>query len=500
MVENEFVFNNHESLPIQNNLPDESVRKALRGSPSIIFRQFLTAIVAVLSGVILARLLTPSEFGIYGLLLITLAFLRVVTDGGLGSALVRQQKAPDTAEYKQIFSAQTLSACVLFLFLLVMYFSLPEDLYAVPGWKVAILITSSGLLFAPITSNAVAFLERSMDYSRLGLITLVQPLFFGVVSVLLVVMGFGIIGIGISALTSFIISALISRLVHAPIGFTLKTTGLPKMLTFGIPFAASQMVSTVKDSVIPLFLGITFGATAAGILTWAQQFAILATIFVMSFSRYLFPLFARLIEFPRKISETVTSVLILFNCSVAPLSLAIVLWPIDLTTIFYGEHWIPGVQVLIFLSIANFFSPTYSVLLSVVNAMGKPGTGFYLALVSLVGTWVLVPLFSISAHLGMEGYGLANIILQLPGLMLLWVSRKKIKINYFKSWLLPWVICVPILLITRLIFQNIFISSEWTLMFITLGIVAVLVAYSICFKLEIRNIKELLKPNERPPN
>ena len=80
-------------------------------------------IATIVTGVILARLLTPSDFGIYGIALSVMAFVLVVDEMGLRSAVI-QKKTDDEAI---LFNTGFLIKCVLsgMLFLIILLFAAP---------------------------------------------------------------------------------------------------------------------------------------------------------------------------------------------------------------------------------------------------------------------------------------------------------------------------------------------------------------------------------------
>ncbi len=477
--------------------PEASTSRAVRGIPSLVARQALTAGVSVGSSVLLARMLSPAEFGLFALLLTFIAVVRIVTDGGLGAALVRHPSAPSRHDYHQLFTLQTLVSLALVGVLAGMVAIAPDDAYDVAGWKLACFLALAGGVTIPFTTNAIAKLERELDYRRLGLISAVQPIVFGVAASALVVAGLGVPGIGIGAAASFALSALVARLSHSPVGLTVDFHGLGTKLRFGVVYAGAQLLSAIKDAVVPLLLGLTLGAAVAGEVSWAQQFAVLPAFFAASFARYLFPVFARLAASPERLARAVTVSLAVFNAATAPLALALLLWPADLTVVIYGDQWLGVMPILLMLTAANLFAPTTSVLLALTNSLGRPHIALILTVIWFSATWALVPVFSLSLGYGGVGYAITNLILQIPSIILILIARRSTRFSTVRGIVLPWVVAGVVFGVAAAVSRSLAVADMWAISLIIVGAGSLaLVAYVALYLRDVKSLIALYRQRE----
>ena len=83
--------------PVVGRGENEIVRRAVRGSVALGIRQSGVLGLNLMGSVILARLLTPGEFGVYAVVLFARSFLAAFADGGLGAGLIRQPDEPGAA-------------------------------------------------------------------------------------------------------------------------------------------------------------------------------------------------------------------------------------------------------------------------------------------------------------------------------------------------------------------------------------------------------------------
>src|SRR5688572_11889792 len=85
----------------------QSVAEAtIRGSASMFGRQIVQIAFATAGGVVLARNLSPSDFGIFGISAMLLTIIGAMSNAGLGAALVQQHDEPTRDELASIFSLQ----------------------------------------------------------------------------------------------------------------------------------------------------------------------------------------------------------------------------------------------------------------------------------------------------------------------------------------------------------------------------------------------------------
>src|SRR5437868_3575989 len=86
--------------------PRTLVRKTAHGAFALGIRQILVQGTRILGGIFLARLLTPTQFGFYAIVLYLQLFLTAFGDAGLAASLVRQHEEPETIDYRAIFTMQ----------------------------------------------------------------------------------------------------------------------------------------------------------------------------------------------------------------------------------------------------------------------------------------------------------------------------------------------------------------------------------------------------------
>ena len=407
-----------------------------RGSIALLARQAVAFSCLFLSGIGLARTLGPSDLGLLTIALLVTRIGAVLVDGGLGAALVRQSSPPSAGELHGTFTAQLLVALATSsLFALLGLVAWLES----PNWfapSAYFACTISVLAMAGV-SVPLAVLERDMKFGRLGLVTLVQPLTFATGVAMVVVLDAGLIAVSLAVAASHWLQVPVAALLsgHAPRVARIDP-GIRGRFKFGAPLMGSALISTAKDAVNPLFIPLALGVAAVGLITWAQQLAVLATYAVAALARVIFPAFSRLAGQPEALRDAMHSAAHWFSALVAPIACFLYLNAQTFTQVIYGPEWFPALDTMRLLLVANLLAPLAAVLMAGLNAQGRTLITLGYTAVWAIATWLTVPL--LASTFGIEGYGIANILVTLTTLGLVWQARSLLPLSLALRSLVAW--------------------------------------------------------------
>ncbi len=412
-------------------------RAAAQGGIALAGRQVLTLVANLVTGIFLARLLDPGQFGALALLLLIVNFGKVFVDLGLSASLIQQSTKPSEAERSAIFGLEWIVAAVTTAAVLLVADPLCDLANARPGTAMALRVAALSLLSVPVVSIVGCALERRLDFQRQGALLAIQPVVFGLSSVPFALAGFGVMSLGLGLLISNVATMLAAIAMRQPIPApSLKLRSAVPHIRFGIPYMGVTIVSSIKDSVIPLLIGALIGATAVGYVTWAQQVAVVGSYALFVLARLLLPLFARLAPEPAMLASAVSRTLFAANLVVAPISLAVAVFADDIVHVLYGQQWLAAVPLLYLLMAANLIAPTSTVLLALMSAIGRPNISLVFACIWLVTTWLFVAVLTPS--FGFLGYGIANVGVQLFALGLIVVARRHVRFSWLRPIGVPW--------------------------------------------------------------
>ena len=369
---------------------------AARGALALGARQVVVWLINFGSGIVLARLLAPADFGVFVIASFILTAFTVFGDGGLGASLIRQPDEPTLADYRRVFFVQQ-AVVIAVVLLCCATASLVVSLYALnESYAWFIRLMAIALLITSFQTISVIRLERRLAFGRIGMISAVESATFSAAAIAFAVAGAGVYSFGAALVAQALVGATL-YLLASPwrIGWERPTRELRERLAFGIPYQGIGVVSLVKDSISPVFIGLLLGATQVGYVKWSQTLAAYALFAIQVLQRLLMPTFARLQGEPERLGRAVESILTACNALVAPVAVITLVLAEPLTHLVYGDTWVPALPIFYAFWCANVLVPTAAPIMALLNALGASRLAFSFALLWMVGTWGLgLPLSS----------------------------------------------------------------------------------------------------------
>lgn len=452
-------------------------RAAARGTLALAARQVATFVANFVAGVLLARTLSPQEYGALALLLFVVNLGKVLVDLGLSASLVQLDSEPTDRERGAVLAVEIVIAVLLTAGVIGVAGPLCDLANAAPGSVLSLQIAALSFLTTPVVALIGCALERRLDFGRQGLLLAIQPVLFGITAVALAWAGWGVLALGVG-LTASNVATMVAALVmrqKLPRPRWSPSSARPHV-QFGVPYMGVNVVSSVKDSVIPLLIGALAGGAAVGYVSWAQQVATVGAYSLFVLGRLLFPVFARLRSSPEQLRAAVDRILFAANLVVAPISAAIAVFATDIVHLFYGDKWLVAVPMLYLLMLGNLVAPTSTVLLALMSALGRPRISLLFASIWLVSTWAFV--WILTPLLGFQAYGWANAGVQLTSAGLVIAARRVMRFAWIRALMVPWAIAVIAFAVPLLLERTVF-PAEDVLSLVSLGCLGLLLFFGL---------------------
>lgn len=451
--------------------------KVVRGGVVLVARQAISFVLSFGSGVILARVLNPEDFGVYAVILFVVAISNVLADGGLSAALIRSQTTPTRNEYSMVFTSQMIVASLLAGTLLVASPLAPLIYGDIEGFQATIMMSAGAVLVGPVTAIGIAKLSRALRFGAVGMLQLLQGASLSIIVSVAALAGLGVESFGYSILISSVCMAIgVTLVAGRPPGLTIRLAPLLGWLRFSLPYGAAGFVSALKDAVNPVYIGIAVGVAASGYVKWAQQTSVLGVYLVTAVAPLLYASFSRLQGNRARLTRAVDTGLFWANALTAPITLILVVYISEITDFIYGEKWTAAIPLFLWLSISCLITPTTTVAMALLNSAGRSGTTLIFTLLWLVGSWALIPL--LVPIYGFLAYGIANAVVQVFGIALIHITSRLVDVRWYLTLATPWAMAllaaVPAI-VTKLIWGS-GISIGWA----AAGS-AVLLSLFVCF-------------------
>jgi O-antigen/teichoic acid export membrane protein len=221
-------------------------------------------IISVGSSMVIARLLTPTEIGVYSVTMVLLAFASTVRDMGAGQYLV-QERDLTTARIRAVWSVQLGLgfglACVVALA------SYPVAIfYNEPRMRDIMLLVALNYLVNPFGSLTYAWLMREMHFQSVAMMRFLSSISGAFVAIWLAWKGYGPISLAFGSLASTVVNALVA-VYFRPKSFP-WLPGIHEIrhvLEFGSKLTFSTIIRTLESGAPELLIGKLQNLSAAGI-------------------------------------------------------------------------------------------------------------------------------------------------------------------------------------------------------------------------------------------
>lgn len=213
---------------------------------------------------VLARLLTPREVGVYSVAAVLVGLLHVLRDFGIGQYLV-QERALDTARLRAVLAASLLLAWPLAA-LIAGASGVAARFYGEPRLLPVLQLMALNFALLPFSALALPMLRRALRFGAICAINLSYGLAHLAVGVLLAWQGFGFMSLAWAALAGNL-AALLASLCLRPPGMPWRPacTGLRAVLGFGLYATGGNLVDEAGTAAPDLIIGKSLGMDAVGI-------------------------------------------------------------------------------------------------------------------------------------------------------------------------------------------------------------------------------------------
>ena len=217
-------------------------------------------------GIILARLLSPKEFGLVGMLTIFIAVSQSFIDSGFSQALIRK-KDPSQEDYSTVFYFNMATAIICF-FILFFCSGLISRFFKEPQLKPLVQVLGLSLVINAFAIIQQTILTRRIDFKLQTKISVISSILSGIVAVWMAFAGYGVWSLVIKTLTMYAITSILlwSWNRWRPV-LVFSIHSFKELFSFGSNLLISGLIDTIFRNVYYLVIGKSFSAQELGYYT-----------------------------------------------------------------------------------------------------------------------------------------------------------------------------------------------------------------------------------------
>ncbi|OQX54725.1 MAG: hypothetical protein B5M53_05600 [Candidatus Cloacimonas sp. 4484_209] len=355
------------------NNPGETLsQRVVRGGFWVFSLRITERAFSLIRLVILARILSPNDFGLMGIALLTMATLDTFSQTGFQQALI--QKKEDIKPY--LDSAWTVLILRGFILFAILFFIAPyaAAFFNAPEAKPIIQVIGFAVLFQAFTNIGVIYFQKELEFNKQFIYQISGILadFIVAISAALILKSVWALVFGLLAGNAA--RCYVSYLIHPyrP-KFDFHLGKAKELFSFGKWILGSSILIFLLTQGDDIFVGKLLGTTALGLYQLAYRISNMpATEYSHLIATVMFPAYSKLQDNLSKLKEAYLKVLQLTAFFSIPIAGMIFIIALDFTRIFLGNKWmpmVPAMQVLALYGMLRAIGATTGV---VFMAVGRP--------------------------------------------------------------------------------------------------------------------------------
>ena len=394
-----------EHLPTDDHLSVSAVRRrAVTGAVVDALRGGGVRVIGLLGTLVTARLLTPYDFGLVAIGTTLVTFGMFLSDGGVGTALIRRPEPPMKPELQALCAFQVgLDLIVVVVVGLVM---LPFGLL---GQVTTVIVLS--LPFGAFRTASYILYERRLNYRPMAIVELVETSVYYVWAIATISIGWGVWALATGFLVRAIVGLMLllallpeGRIAPVPSWAKLRT-----LLGFGFRYQAVGVLGMLRDQGVNIAVATFGGVAVLGLWSVAWRILQIPYSLFVALWRVSFPGMSRLVAAKQDMGNTIERVIALVAIGtgvlVAPLAASASPW----IHVLIGAKWAEAASAIAPACFAMSFGVPISVALAgYLWAVGSASVPLRATLLGIPAmALVLVPLIPV---IGVVAAGLAYIV------------------------------------------------------------------------------------------
>jgi len=365
-------------------------------------------VIQAIIGIILARLLSPEEFGLIGMTAIFIAISQLFIDSGFSSSLIRKKNCSQN-DYSTIFYFNLAAGIIFYLILFILakpisaFFNEPRLVCIIRVIGVGLVITSFNIIQQVI-------LVKRVDFKLQTKISVISSAISGLIGICMAYSGFGVWSLVWKSISAYFLSAVLfwTWINWCPVKI-FNLIAFKEHFKFGYKLLLSNLINVLYTNIFYLTIGKFFSAAKLGYYTKAEQFSSLSSSnLTLVVNRVSYPVLSELVDDPVKLKKGYKKIIksTMFISFVLMIGLAAVAKPLIITLI--GEKWSVSISYLQLLCFSAMFYPLHALNLNILNVKGRTDLSLKIEIIKKL---LVIPIILVAISFGIKAMLIGLIVI-----------------------------------------------------------------------------------------
>lgn len=329
--------------------------------------QFVSFVVSI----VLARILTPEDYGTIALVTVFTAILQVFVDSGLGTALI-QKKNADDLDFSSVFYFNILMCLVLYGAMFVVAPKIAQ-FYKDDSLTSVVRILSLTIVISGIKGIQQAYVSRNMLFKKFFFSTIGGTIFSAFLGIGMAYAGCGVWALVVQQISNTAIDTIILWITvkwRPKKIFSWKR--LKYLLAFGWKLLVSALLDTAYNNLRNLIIGKLYSSADLAYYNQGDKFPkVIVTNINTSIDSVLLPSMSNEQDNRERVKQMTRRAIKTSTYVMAPLMMGLAFCAEPVVQLVLTDKWLPCVPFLRIFCITYMFWPVHTANLNAINAMGR---------------------------------------------------------------------------------------------------------------------------------
>lgn len=352
---------------MRNNTQNKLVKSVLWNSLEKFFVKGTSFIISI----VLARILTPEDYGLIGMLTVFIALSTIFIESGFAKALIQKQERTEV-DFSTVFYFNLLIAVVIYI---ILYASAPyvSSFYDAPILCPILRVLSLNIIVGSVNIVQRAKLMILMDFKVLAKINFLGTLLGGLGGITMAYAGVGVWAlVGQTLITTITMAFLFFYFTKWTPLWSFSVASFKQLFRFGSRLLIAGSVATIFNNITTIAIGKIYKSNQLGFYTRASQFTeMIAWTINDILGTVTFPVLSELQNDREHMLLVYKKSLFYTSLIIFPIMILLAVLAQPLVVILLTDKWLPSVVLMQILCFARMLTPLSAINMNLLNAIGR---------------------------------------------------------------------------------------------------------------------------------
>lgn len=349
-----------------------------------------TQLVSIVVSIVLARLLSPEDYGIISIVMIFIVLSEAFVTSGLGNSLI-QKKEADNLDFSSLFWVGLFLSCLVYAILFV-FAGYIAKFYNEPSLKYIIYVMGLRLPLAAFNSIQHAYLAKKMEFKKFFLVGLIGTGISGIIGITMALRGWKSWSLVAQYMTSSIMQTfLLFLVVEWKPQFVFSIKRVKNILPFGLKMMGVSLLDAGFNEMRSIVISAQYSPVDLAMYENGRKYPnLIANNVNASIGAVMFPAMSNQQDNRENIYSLMKRSINVSMFFMVPILLGFMAVAERFVTVVLTEKWEECIPYIHITCVMCLFYPIHTVNIQALNSIGQSGKTLFLEVIKKIGSIVIL--------------------------------------------------------------------------------------------------------------